>query len=478
MKITSRRALPLSLLLAIVAGCLALSIESCGGPQRSRVLVVGWGGATWNIVDKLLETGKLPNLARMIERGEHAELESTRPPTRAAAWAALATGRQPGETGVGDWFETTSEDTNLVVNDASSLPVAFVWEELPRPDQRAFVFGAPLSAPAREMNGTLVAGSPVTDPDRWTFPNELQAELESRGIDPDPTGLVTTGKLTVESYFEQFGRKREYLLEKLANEPWDLAWISFEELGPLHELCWPGPREGDLIRAYVQMDKLLGELVELAGDPTNVLVVSERGTRLYTHAFGLHAMLLHEGFTAVNGPLQPFTAPANSSLLQREDAEHKHRLSGYEAQLTRATANVCAGNFGSVRAIVKPRESWAYVPFENYSFVLSDLKERISSIESDRTLEPVTQNTWTIDELYPGEHTDRLADFVFEFDDTVLLTNDLFMRKFRDLDPPVSGAAREGLFIASGPSFERTDARGTRSIFEVAGLTKRLLGGQ
>ena len=39
-------------------------------------------------------------------------------------------------------------------------------------------------------------------------------------------------------------------LEKLRAEDWSLAWIVFEELDDLHEACWPGPNESELIAAY------------------------------------------------------------------------------------------------------------------------------------------------------------------------------------------------------------------------------------
>ena len=45
----------------------------------SRVLLIGWDGADWRILDPLLERGLLPNLATLIARGGRATLTSTIP---------------------------------------------------------------------------------------------------------------------------------------------------------------------------------------------------------------------------------------------------------------------------------------------------------------------------------------------------------------------------------------------------------------
>ena len=37
--------------------------------MANRVLIVGWDGADWEILDPLLAAGDLPNLAALIARG-------------------------------------------------------------------------------------------------------------------------------------------------------------------------------------------------------------------------------------------------------------------------------------------------------------------------------------------------------------------------------------------------------------------------
>src|SRR6266567_163964 len=68
----------------------------------SRVLLIGWDGADWRILDPLLEAGVLPNLAALIDRGGRAVLRSTIPTHSWTAWPSFLTGVDPADHGVFD----------------------------------------------------------------------------------------------------------------------------------------------------------------------------------------------------------------------------------------------------------------------------------------------------------------------------------------------------------------------------------------
>lgn len=462
--------------LFLLSGISVFGLHGCGQESGRRVLVLGWGGATWRILDPLLETGQLPNLAALIARGQAGELESIRPPASAAAWTSLSTGKHPGETGVSDWFATRAEDSQLVLNDADAIKAPFIWDHLTGTGLRSFVFGAPLASPARKIDGTLIAGSPVRSEETWTYPASIAGDLRAAGILSDPSGIVTPHAFSIASFHEQLAKKRDFLLKRLPHEDWDLGWIVFEELDELHRLCWPGEHEPELIEAYVALDSLLGELLEIAGPETDVFVVSEHGTRLYDEAYGLHATMLHEGFSAISGPIQPFEPPANASRFEIQNAEHNHRLAVCYYQLTRATASTCAGNIGSVRLGLQGMEAWATIPFENYDQILVDLEERFQREHSPYTLEPVLNNTQRVEELYPGQHSTRNPDLIIEFEPQFMLTNDLVLSTFRKLDPMVAAPELAGIFIAAGPNYPHQAERTNQSILDITPQVLRLLG--
>ena len=116
----SRRS-PLAALLALGA---LLGPGCGGGPAGPRVLVVGWDGAGFELLDPLLAEGRLPHLADLMRRGRTAVLESTRIPISSAAWTSAMTGVGPGETGVYGFFEPASEgyEVQLIHSHSNQAP--------------------------------------------------------------------------------------------------------------------------------------------------------------------------------------------------------------------------------------------------------------------------------------------------------------------------------------------------------------------
>src|SRR5512143_3706775 len=68
--------------------------------QSKRVMIIGLDGATWDVLDKWIVDGTLPNLARLRGEGSWGILRSTIPPITAAAWSTFMTGKRPSKHGV------------------------------------------------------------------------------------------------------------------------------------------------------------------------------------------------------------------------------------------------------------------------------------------------------------------------------------------------------------------------------------------
>ncbi len=97
--------------------------RGCNGRRRNatppspRVVVVGWDGADWSLLDPLLREGRLPHLKALLEKGVEARLETYRPRASPLLWTTMATGLTPPEHGVVDFQE-------FDVATGSSLPIS------------------------------------------------------------------------------------------------------------------------------------------------------------------------------------------------------------------------------------------------------------------------------------------------------------------------------------------------------------------
>ncbi len=104
------RTRPALLAVLIVAACVAALVSLLPAPPaaaetpRPRVLVLGFDGADANVTERLLDEGRLPNLAALRDRGGFAPLATSNPAQSPVAWASMTTGRNPGETGIYDFL--------------------------------------------------------------------------------------------------------------------------------------------------------------------------------------------------------------------------------------------------------------------------------------------------------------------------------------------------------------------------------------
>ena len=73
-------------------------------PRFKRVVVLGLDGLDHALTTRLLTEGKLPNLAKLRDRGNFQLLASTLPPISPVAWSSFQTGVNPGKHNIFDFL--------------------------------------------------------------------------------------------------------------------------------------------------------------------------------------------------------------------------------------------------------------------------------------------------------------------------------------------------------------------------------------
>ena len=88
--------------MALAALAIVFAYPACSRratrPVDKQVVILGFDGMSPDLAEKWIQEGKLPNLARLAQTGTFTKLQTTNPPESPVAWAAFATGLNPGGT--------------------------------------------------------------------------------------------------------------------------------------------------------------------------------------------------------------------------------------------------------------------------------------------------------------------------------------------------------------------------------------------
>ena len=181
--ILGRRIAVLIALLAVLAGL--VTTGGCGRQDRKtpKVVLIGIDGFDWKVADPLLQEGKLPNLAKIIEGGVRADFQSLEYGIKSPIiWTTIATGKGPQKHGIADFLED-SEDAPLF--NSRGWRARAVWDILGEKGYTVGVINWMVSWPAQPVNGYNVTDRIVFtegdgfDPiERTTYPEELLEELK------------------------------------------------------------------------------------------------------------------------------------------------------------------------------------------------------------------------------------------------------------------------------------------------------------
>src|SRR6266511_3183492 len=176
-----------------------------------RVLLVGWDGADWRILDPLLERGELPNLQGLIDRGERAVL----------------TGVGPADHGVYDILETVPGTHKQYPVTYRSIKERTFVEDLSAAGRTGVYADVPLMFPPPAIDGNVVAGGVLPKGRPFTHPAGLEQDLSKAGVPWQINGMSwTTYRNRPDAYldeaYEITGKRIKSAEWLMDNADWDL----------------------------------------------------------------------------------------------------------------------------------------------------------------------------------------------------------------------------------------------------------------
>ncbi len=418
----------------------------------SRVVAIGHHATESSLVRRMIETGELPMVKSVLDRGSWGRLTSPTPYSSGSVWPNFFTGSRECDHGQYATWNWDSRQMRMVYTDEDRL-VPF-WKDLVPQGTTVGLVDVPFAP----FLG-LTSGYEVHE---WGAHSRIEGRVR---VSPDVAQRLT-GRVPTHPFTDDLARPpadpsqardfladcitgvrlRGDLAESLVSEVrTDLSLIVFEEAHHAGHFLWHtveptrpmygdipavAPDEQTLTDLYREMDRQVGRIVDAAGPDATVFV------------FALHGMEKARGVPWV---LEPLLADLGLASLAPEGqgrrsvlSRLKSRVPGPVRDLYRRTVPLArrsqwgwAGvmpsyDWSATRAFSLPAEQYGFVRInlagrESQGIVPADEYEKTCDLveEAIRALTTVDGRPVALDVVRPprGLHRDGLPDLVVHWTD-------------------------------------------------------------
>jgi len=295
-------------------GLWALAAEAAP-PSGNKVLLIGFDGGEWSVIEDLWSRGDLPTLKRLVSEGAHAPLGTTYG-SSPVIWTTVATGHVPEVHGITGFVVATDEGDVPVSSEMRKVPA--IWNLTSTAGLKTNVVGYWGSWPAEEVNGVNVSERCQADVDRCATPAEWNTKVEESLAEANETHR---GLWPGEQNFAPEDRVTTQWAPQLAKD-FDFMAMYVHGTDPNSHKYWRYYRPSDfdtppdptqlklhkdrVPRAYRSFDTVLKRTLARAGEDTNVIIVSDHGFHALDEVrvkvtFDLDKLLVELGYAVYEG---------------------------------------------------------------------------------------------------------------------------------------------------------------------------------
>ncbi|SFU29549.1 Tetratricopeptide repeat-containing protein [Pustulibacterium marinum] len=285
--------------------------------MKKKTLLIGWDAADWKIIGPMLAQNELPALKKLITKGVYGNMSTMNPPYSPMLWTSVATGKTPDKHGILGFIEVAPDRKGIRPVTTQNRKVRTIWNILHHEGYRSNLVGWWPSFPAEPINGHIVSDAfqkVTSDPRKiipfkpeTTHPEELLEAIKDLKVFPfeindehiltfapkaaeidqeKDKGLVSFSKILAENISvhaaaTQLMRTTEWDFMAVYYDLIDHFCHAFMKFFPPKLNAVPQKQYDiykDMIHgAYKFQDMMLARLMELAGDDTNIIIMSDHG---------------------------------------------------------------------------------------------------------------------------------------------------------------------------------------------------------
>lgn len=479
--------------------------------MSNKVVVIGLDGATFKLLDPLMQEGIMSNLAELSTNGTRSVLQSTMPPYTAPAWTTFATGVQPGKHGCYDFLLPTNNLEQFDLCNSTFIRTDTIYEILHKSNKRSILINLPNSFPAKLNSPTIT--SLLTVGDQCVFPEELKIkypELNEYRLTPDES-LQLKGKL--DEYIDDIIAVEKGHMKAVKtlweNEPWDFFFYLFSSTDWISHAMFDKllyERHPKAMELFKYIDEQIGWVRDHLPDDTDLYILSDHGFKVFNKTFYFNKWLENEGYLV--------TKSADASAFHRGiSKQDEQRRAIQDKKTMKISVNKPALNLIGKSKTIERSARWFYhniakpfLPIKINLDVTIDFSKTKVCFPKGRTMtaiyindgrkydngqvmneaeylalraevktklenlrgpdgNPVTPKVYTREDIYGADVPERCPDLFYEFGDY------WFVGQFHSSELYIDEISNKhdssGMFIAWGPSIAKGKTLPEQNIADV-----------
>lgn len=423
--------------------------------STKKVLIIGFDGATFDLIDLWVKEGRLPAIAKCMDNGTRSILLSTPLSNSAQAWSTMVTGKNPGKHGIFDFFERKPDSYDVRFVNASFRKGKSLWEIISDFGKRVIVMNVPMSYPPSKVKGIILPGldSPgITD--NFAYPanimDEIRQEVGEYVVEPGIWGFIRQGKqdIALQKLLETIKIRKDTAKYLMSTYPWDFFMVVFTESDKVQHHFWKymdgysgsnSHYKNAIKEVYQALDNALKEILSLIDEDTYVFIISDHGAGPSTNkTFFINRWLGSEGLLKfkrskagrklitqvikwIDGQLKTKLPRGAKEVLARtfprlrSKVESVLSLSNIDWSSTKAYSRE---NQPAICINLKGREPFGIVePGDDFDKIRGTIIQKLSALICPETREKIVDQVSLKEDVFWGEETNKSPDIIFKWKD-------------------------------------------------------------
>lgn len=457
---------------------------------------MGIDGATFDIILPGINNGYLPNFDKLVNGGVWGNLNSTIPPISAPAWSSFMTGKNPGKHGIYSWTPLTQNYREDLVT-SRTLKGSCIWEYLSDEGKLSGLYNIPNTFPPSPIKGFMITGlmTPSRE-EQYTYPPDLKHELDKHtNFHLEPQNQPDLPDAQFYDHMQNFLRMQFEVIKYLINKKQSDFFCAVLRPEPVNHRFWTNKNKEEVIKSYRLLDKIIGDLLGLIDDDTNLIIISDHGFgRIDSVTFNGNEWLCRKGWLKLKreGTAIPkrFLRPdkllevaatlgakdlINRVVPKKSRSVFNLSLKNIDWKRTKAIFRTTASGFDLIYINSKDRFKDGIVGNIEYrdlvNQIISDLKELRHNQQS------VVKKVWRREEIYEGPYVNQAPDLIVSYE-SGFRGGKRMGSNFKDYHSGVTtGAVHsfKGIFIGYGPDIKE-DKLNDFNLVDIAPTALHMLG--